>query len=133
MSTNRQKLGWWGETLAAEFLAGKGYKILERNARTPFGEIDIIACQEGNWPYDQGRPAAVTVFVEVKTRATRTFGFPEESITARKRQHMLSAAQSYMQAHPDLGEDWRIDVIAIEVRPSRSSPTIVHFENALLD
>jgi len=133
MSTHRQKLGGWGENLAAEFLAANGYRVLERNARTPFGEIDIVACQEGSLPCDLARPAPLTVFVEVKTRATRTFGFPEESITARKRQHMLSAAQSYMQAHPDLGGDWRIDVIAIEGRPSRTSPTIVHFENALHD
>lgn len=133
MSTNRQKLGGWGENLAAEFLAEKGYKVLERNARTPFGEIDIVACQEGSSAGDRGRPAPLTVFVEVKTRATRTFGFPEGSINARKRQHMLAAAQSYMQAHPDLGVDWRIDVIAIEGRPSRTAPAIVHFENALQD
>src|SRR3990170_3381994 len=103
MSSSRQSLGRWGENQAADFLAGCGYAILERNARTPHGEIDLVAQQE-----ESGRDGSVmtTVFVEVKTRSSRAFGYPEESITPRKQAHLLSAAQAYLQEHPELVGDW---------------------------
>jgi putative endonuclease len=111
-------------------LLNLGYGILERNVRTPYGEIDLVARldEESNFPAET---VQVTVFVEVKTRSTPTFGLPEESVTARKRQHMIAAAQSYLQDHPDLGEIWRIDVIAIQQLQPDKPPTIHHFENAV--
>ncbi len=131
MSTPRQKLGKWGETLAADYLVSKGYTILERNARTAYGEIDLVARQEIKIPSDQNSSPLITVFIEVKTRSTRTFGYPEESITARKQAHMLAAAQAYLQEHPELEGDWRIDVIAIQRYSSKQESAIVHFENAV--
>lgn len=119
MKTPRQALGRWGETLAADFLVQKGYSILERNVRTPYGELDLVA-----------RQGKVLVFVEVKTRSSRAFGLPEEAVTSRKQAHLLAAAQHYLQDHPALEGDWRVDVIAIE-RCFGQSPAIVHFENAL--
>lgn len=136
MSKTRQAFGRWGEALAAHYLVERGYTILERNARTPYGEIDLVARQveevspgeaaEGN---RAGRYS--TVFVEVKTRSSRSFGLPEEAVTSRKQAHMLAAAQAYLQQHPELEGSWRIDVIAIQrYEPSRP-PTIHHFENAV--
>ena len=131
MTTARQKLGRWGEKLAAEYLAAQGYTILEINVRTPYGEIDLVACQEEPAiSVDSGR-LTVTVFVEVKTRATRTFGYPEESVNPRKQAHMLASAQFYVQSHPDLGDHWRIDVIAIQRQPGGLAPAIQHFVNAI--
>jgi putative endonuclease len=127
MTTSRQLLGRWGEDLAADYLARRGYAILERNARTPFGEIDLVARQVEHCP---GGPVEVIVFVEVKTRASRSFGLPEESVTARKRAHLLSAAQSYLQQHPHLEGNWRIDVIAILRPRDNRPPHLTHFENA---
>jgi len=131
MSTSRQSLGRWGESTAAQYLESQGYKIRERNARTPYGEIDIVALQPKIASPGSLDPTSVTVFVEVKTRSSTTYGFPEESITARKQAHMLDAAQSYMQENPDLGNDWRIDVIAIQCWVSRKKHSIRHFENVL--
>ncbi len=118
----RQSLGRWGEQEAARYLASQGYEILEHNHRTPHGELDLIA-----W-----LPAANTIiFVEVKTRSTRTFGNPEESVDLRKQAHLLNAAQYYIQQHPDKTCNWRIDVIAIQ-RAGKGQPAqITHFENAL--
>jgi putative endonuclease len=131
MSNPRQSLGRWGETLAAEYLLERGYTIIDRNARTPYGEIDLVARQtEGVNPGMSGEKW-VTVFVEVKTRTSRAFGFPEESVNARKQAHLLAAAQAYLQQHPELEGDWRIDVIAIQRYHPRQSPAIHHFENAL--
>lgn len=132
MTTFRQSLGSWGENLAADFLLGQGYTILERNARTPYGELDLVTWQEasagGARPGARGR---VVVFVEVKTRRSFAFGFPEEAITPRKRMHLLAAAQAYLQAHPELEGDWRVDVIAIQRLRGQQKPMITHFENAV--
>lgn len=121
MTTPAQRLGRWGERLAAAYLEQRGYTILAYNARTPYGEVDLVA-----------RQGAVTVFVEVKTRRSTAFGLPEASITPRKQAHLLAAAQSYLQTHPDLEGDWRVDAIAIRrTAVKNSEPEIVHFENAL--
>lgn len=130
MRTNRQRLGRWGESLAADYLESKHYTILERNARTRYGEIDLVA-RQGVEARGNDKSSATTVFVEVKTRSTTTFGYPEESITARKRAHLAAAAQAYLLEHPELDGDWRIDVVAIERHPSGEQPSIMHFENAV--
>jgi putative endonuclease len=122
--THAQRVGRWGEELAAGYLSQRGYRILDRNARTPYGEIDLVACQDEMAP-------ACTVFVEVKTRRSGAFGLPEEALTARKRAHLLAAARAYLQTHPDLNADWRIDVIAIRQLRIDEEPEILCFENAI--
>ena len=115
--THNQRIGKWGEEIAAKYLITRGCEVIARNVRTPYGEIDIIAKQKD-----------ITIFVEVKTRTSNTMGLPEESITARKRQHMLSAAEHY--AAENEIDRWQIDVIAIEGKPG-SEPKITYFENAI--
>ena len=123
MAVKRQALGRWGEQLAAEYLEAQGYAVLARNVRTGYGEIDLVARQDG--------VAAVTVFAEVKTRRSGTFGLPEQSVTAAKQAHMAAAAQAYMLSHPELTGEWRLDVIAIRGAPGQANPEIIHFENAI--
>ncbi len=116
----RLSLGRLGELLAGAFLKNKGYIILEKNWRTPYGEIDLVA-----------RQAESVVFVEVKTRSSQTLGPPEISITPRKAGHMRSAAEYYIQQHPDVQADWRIDLITIQLQPDQAPAMIDHFENVL--
>lgn len=111
-----QRLGRWGEDLACAFLLDHGYEILARNVETPYGEIDVVARKED-----------FTAFVEVKSRASQSLGPPEISVTPRKRQHMLTSAAHYAQAH-DIAH-WQIDVIAVQKLDTRTE--ITHFENAL--
>jgi putative endonuclease len=114
---HNQQIGKWGEEAAAKYLADQGLAIIARNVRTPYGEIDIVAKQ-----------GDVTVFVEVKTlRSSQNF-FPEHNVTARKREHMLAAAQYYAAEHEM--DHWQIDVISIEGKPA-STPKITHFQNAI--
>ena len=115
--THNQRIGKWGEEIAAGFLIRRGCEIITRNARTPYGEIDIVARQED-----------VTLFVEVKSRTSNKMGLPEEVITPRKREHMLAAAEHYAAEHQI--DHWQIDVISVEGKPG-SAPRITHFENAL--
>jgi len=69
--------------------------------------------------------------VEVKTRSNDTYGLPEASVTARKREHLIASAQAYLQKNPNPDTEWRIDVIAIRKLISKSMPEIIHFENAI--
>jgi len=117
MSNPRQVIGRWGENVAAAYLERHGYAIVDRNARTPYGEIDLVARRED-----------MLIFVEVKARTPRIFGLPEESVTPRKQSHMRAAAEHYA-AEKDV-ESWQVDVFAVEGRPG-SQPEIVHFENGL--
>jgi putative endonuclease len=119
-SGNRQSVGQIGESLAAAFLEKQGYSIIDRNLRTPYGEIDLIA-RQGN----------VIVFAEVKTRSSSSLGPPEISITPRKTEHMRCAAEYYIQQHPELNNDWRIDVLSVQLQPDDTQPVIDQFENVI--
>ncbi len=114
---HNQRIGKWGEEKAAEYLAERGYEIAARNARTPYGEIDIVA-----------RQGDITIFVEVKTLTSSKDLLPEHNITPRKRGHMINAAQHY--AAENAIDHWQVDVISVEGKPG-STPKITHFENAL--
>jgi putative endonuclease len=105
--------------LAANYLVGQGYQVLEQNFRTPHGEIDLIASR-----------GACLVFVEVKTRTSLSFGYPETALTPKKQAHVRAAAEWYLQSQTGLDVDWRIDVIAIQRQRGSGTPEIVHFENA---
>ena len=131
MKNRRQALGRWGEEQAARFLRERGYTILERNARTAYGEIDLVARQFIFTNQDGASEATMIVFVEVKTRTSSAFGMPEAGIDRRKIEHMLSSAQAYLQEHPELEDDWRIDVVAVWRSRSGDEPQITHFENAV--
>jgi len=119
-SIHRKSLGQLGESIAASFLEAHGYSIVKRNIRTPYGEVDIIAVWEEE-----------VVFVEVKTRASAALGPPEISITPRKEQHMRDSAMYYIQQHPEITADWRIDLITVQIKGENFPPIIDHFENVV--
>lgn len=120
MTTGKKLLGNRGEKTAADQLSKSGYEILERNVRTPYGELDLIA-----------RCGDATVFVEVKTRRSRTHGLPEEAVTPRKRNHLLASAQYFLQQRALSDTPWRIDVVAVEFDPSGVLKRLEVFENAV--
>lgn len=113
----QKQMGGWGEQAAVDYLVKQGYVILTRNFRAEHGEVDIIARQEN-----------VLVFVEVKARSSNRHGFPEHSVTPRKRVHILSAAERYILDHPEF-RTWRVDVIAVDNETGEAR--IMHFENVL--
>lgn len=94
-----------GEDAACVYLKRKGYRIIERNFRRGYGEIDIIALKK-----------RTLVFIEVKTRSQNKFGTPFESVAASwKLKKLIQTALFYKQIHPTLPEDLRIDAIAVMV------------------
>ena len=116
----RKDTGNLGEKLARDFLKKCGYRILETNYRCPQGEIDIIARHKDS-----------LVFIEVRTKVSLEFGSPEESISSTKRNHLKSAALHYQQNHKGLPEQWRIDVVAVELNDKGKLSRIELIENAV--
>ena len=98
---------------AVEYLKGQGYRILERNWRTSYGELDIVASHKGE-----------LVFVEVRTLESEHLLFPEESVGAGKQRRLARLATAYVQRTKHEGE-WRIDVIAIDRNGLRHIPNAV--------
>ncbi len=92
------------EELAAAFLEGRGLRIVERNYRCRFGEIDLVA-----------RSGAVLVFVEVRARKSEAFGGAAGSITAAKRRRLVAAARHYLAKHR-VNRACRFDVVLIRGR-----------------
>lgn len=98
----KKELGNRGEDIAAEYLQKHGYRIMQRNFRSRFGEVDIICAQPG-----------ILVFVEVKTRTGTNFGSPEEAITPTKQAHIRKVALAYLDTHSQSFQEIRFDVIGI--------------------
>jgi putative endonuclease len=104
MTQDRLTLGRLGEDAATQYLKRKGMKILERNLRTPVGEIDLIARY---WRF--------LLFVEVKTRRGSALGSPAEAVGPRKQRQIIQTAKWYLNDNPHKGLQPRFDVIAITV------------------
>ena len=113
---NNRELGRLGEDYACQWLQQRNWKILARNWRSRFGELDIIALD----------PEATLVFVEVKTRRTGRFGSPEQAVGPRKQIHLRHAAVQWLISHdrePNARHrSTRFDVISLSVKsdPGRS-------------
>lgn len=116
MQTSKQYLGKKGEQLAHQFLIDKGYRILHRNYRIHYAEVDIIAESEEN-----------TVFFEVKTRSSLEFGYPETFVTKKQEYLLMEAAENYCIKNEPI-KPIRFDIIAIILTPE--STEITHFEDA---
>ena len=99
---NHIEFGKYSEDLATQSLTQQGYKILERNFRTPWGEIDIIA-EEGD----------TLCFIEVKARNTRFEEFPLEAVSRIKQRKLIRVAWGYLKKNNFTHRRARFDVVAI--------------------
>ncbi|MGC9031469.1 MAG: YraN family protein [Minisyncoccia bacterium] len=120
----RKNLGKKGEDIAERFLLKKGYEVLERNFKTKFGEIDIIAKKDG-----------ILIFVEVKTILENEDFFPQDHITKKKKYQLLKMAQIYQTKNKISNFiPYQIDIIGIiknKINPKKNK--IFHFKNAIRD
>ncbi len=118
MSQSRQTLGQRGESVAAVFLEQQGFRILERNFRTRFGEIDLIAEQHGH-----------IHIVEVKTARSAHAGDPLDWITPRKQAQLVRMAQAFFAQRGDR-ELPRIFFSALSVNMAQTPPRITWLPDA---
>jgi putative endonuclease len=120
----RRRLGALGESLAADHLAALGYEVLDRNFRTRFGELDLVA-----------RNSSFLVFCEVKTRmackAPGPFG-PLASVGPRKRAQVRRMAGQWLHERGGRRgtDEARFDVIGVTVDRAGSVLSLEHVENA---
>ena len=98
----RTATGRRAESLAARYLERHGLRVVERNYRCAVGEIDLV-CHDG----DQ------IVFVEVRSRRSTRYGYPEESISATKRKRLIRLAQWYLRARGEQRCRARFDIVAL--------------------
>jgi len=132
MRRENQILGAEGEKIAESFLKQKGYRILARNWKCRFGELDIVAAKREGRIF---RKTETIVFVEVKTidmADAQFIGQAEQNVNYFKQKHLISSAQCYLKAKrvsPEI--PWQIDVIAIEFDAFGKHHKIRHLERAV--
>lgn len=118
MLDRRRLLGQSGEAIASKHVKKNGYKIVEKNFRCRFGEIDIIA-----------RDGSCLVFIEVKTRTSDRFGPPAASVDSRKQRQICRVTNFYLTKHNIEDCDIRFDVVAITLTKNKQ-PEVEIITNA---
>lgn len=121
--TQKSEFGRDGEDFATEYLENKGYKIVKRNYRQKWGELDIIAVAQDK----------TLVFVEVKTMRAGNEEFlkPENQMSGAKMQKFRRTAELYAGFHNELVDDkkgWRLDLVALE-KNNDGTFIVRHYEN----
>ncbi len=99
----RQSVGRRGEELASAFLVTKGFHVIGRNWHCRYGEIDLIVQRQQD-----------IRFVEVKTRRTTTYGYPEEAVTRTKMKRLQKTVAWWLSVH-EIPRTYSLDVIAISL------------------
>ncbi len=101
--TTKKEIGAEGEDLAVRTLKKSGYRIIQKNYRTKFGEIDIVAEHKD-----------CLVFVEVKRRSTGIYGMSFDAVGIRKKRHIIRTAQCYLKEFKCENRKTRFDVVGID-------------------
>ncbi|MFN7088685.1 MAG: YraN family protein [Candidatus Paceibacteria bacterium] len=123
---SRSQVGQIGEELAIKHLKKLGFRIIERNVRRPWGELDIVAKKND-----------LLLFVEVKT-LVKPGGEgeiqPEDELTFYKARKLQKAILMYFKENRlDLNQEWRLDLIAIDLKPDLTLSDLRHIENILFE
>lgn len=113
-----QNLGRLGEKKAQDYYETRGYSILHKNYRTPFGEFDLIISKNPE-----------TVFVEVKTRTSLAFGRPEEAVNRDKLRKIRKGIEYYLLQRKDKVKNYRFDVVSIIITCGGEVVNFEVFEN----
>lgn len=117
-SWTRAEIGALGERLAVEHLQSLGLRVLTRNWRCRYGELDVIAADDA---------ARTAVFVEVKTRTSDRFGGVEQAVTPEKVRRLRRLAGLWLAGQDVRWSGVRIDVVGVRIG-RRPSPEITHLK-----
>ena len=115
---NKTEKGKLAEDLACKFLTDKGFLIYARNYHSKGGEIDIV-CHDGHQ----------LVFCEVKSKFGLNFGSPEEEMTHTKIERLENAITCYIQEYNINHDNYRIDLVAMDLDVDKMSCKIRHYKN----
>lgn len=125
MKGHKKQLGAWGESVATTYLQAQGLVVVAHNWRCVYGEIDLVAYQ--NHPAE-----VIWHFIEVKTRRGRNMGLPEEALTPRKAQTLLTCAQLYLAEYQLENVSWQIDLMALELDQTGKLIRCEHIPNCVM-
>lgn len=114
-----QKVGQFGERLAGEFLIRNGYRIIEKNIKTSYKELDIVSFKDNS-----------LIFVEVKTRTTLRYGSADEALFSRKLKNLKRAIGIYLRNfNKTKFKNIRLDLIAVDIDKPKKTAKIKHYKN----
>ncbi|PIR93178.1 endonuclease [Candidatus Falkowbacteria bacterium CG10_big_fil_rev_8_21_14_0_10_43_10] len=117
---HNQEIGRYGEQLACEYLIRKGYKILSRNYKASYKELDIVA--------ERG---VFIVFAEVKTRISKYYGSGIESMSQKKQRDLKYAINKYLTLKKLWNKEPRGDLILVDINKGKKIAKIKHYEDIL--
>jgi putative endonuclease len=117
MEKYRQKIGKLGEGLAIRYLKKKGYEIIAQNIFYRSGEIDILAKIKRKY-----------YFIEVKTRTSNAFGYPEEGLNDGKLDKIYQTVEKYLLEHSKI-KDWQVDCLSVELNINEKLAKIYHLKD----
>jgi putative endonuclease len=104
-------------------LTSAGYQVIDRNWRTRWGELDIVALQE-----------RLLVFVEVKARRSGAFGTADEAVSQAKLERVTGAAMAWLAEHDEYQDHvWRVDLVAVTLDRQGRVQHYAHYENLTVD
>lgn len=125
------EIGKLGEDIACDFLIDKGFTIIARNYRKPYGEIDIVARE---MPLISGFGEEKTRFVEVKSVSYETLrggGYrPEENVHREKVKRLRRVIEVYLASH-HIGQ-WQFDIVTVSIDRASKTARVKHIENIVL-
>ena len=113
---NKESTWKIGERAAKIYLESKNYKIMEQNYRTKYAEIDLVAKKDN-----------ILIFIEVRTKRSRAFVAPEESINYKKLKKIYWNANAYV-AFKKWGGAYRIDAVCVVLNPDDTISELEHYE-----
>lgn len=116
----KQTIGKFGEKVTCEYLEKNNYKVIDKNFRCSWGEIDVIAYDIKN---------NEVVFFEVKTRTNFNYGFPSEAVNKIKQKHILNSAKYYLYCKGLEDKFVRFDVIEIVIDTLHYKYKLNHLNN----
>jgi len=120
LNNKKKVIGNLGEKLAVNFLKKHKHKILSKNFYSRFGEVDIISLD---------KKTKELVFVEVKTRTSVNYSWPENAVNQNKKLKLAKTAKKYLQEHKiDIKTNYRFDIISIELNYGSRRAKITHFK-----
>lgn len=114
-----KEFGDIGEQLSCDYLASRGYSILDRNWHFHKKELDIVTKKDD-----------FLVFVEVKSRQDTCLEDPTKAITKQKKRFLISAANAWIEDH-DIDLEVRFDVITVLI-DKHGAPTLKHYKSAII-
>lgn len=110
--------GEWAEKLAASYLEKQGCEIIQRNFRSRYGELDIVAVQKSE-----------LVIVEVRYRRLSDYGLPEETVGRRKQRKVIATTEYFLKIHKKY-EEWAVRFDVVAVCGEYPNPEITWINNA---